>query len=606
MTQFPVYTEAAECQDCYKCIRKCPVKAIQVENSHASVIPGMCVSCGRCVLNCPSYAKRYRSDVERARLLVQSGKKVFASLAPSFAAEFAEWSPAQLVESLKRLGFFAVSETALGADFLSAQIARDIDAAFEGGGDAAGVAGTARKGAPLFISSACPSVVEYIKLYERRLAPYIMPHASPLLTHARFLRAQYGSDIGVVFIGPCIAKKREADLWNSDIDAALTFAELRAWLQKENAVDSAPRAAAKDAGGDDAAVDSAADFVPRRSAKGAFFPLEGGEILTWKAYAKHRIESMAVSGIDTIQDMLRDFAPESLDAPLFLELLACQGGCVNGPGTSGTLPGITRRVLLSAYAKNADNTLDGATLATAPPVGADYPLTGEPPAEYTEDQIRRMLHSVGKFSASDNLNCSSCGYETCRDFAIALLNNRAEKSQCASYMRNLATKKANGLIQAIPNGVVIADSRLSIVECNKQFAKLMGSEIEDLYVLMPGLEGADLRKITPLASHFEAALSPSSPDHVECDARCGKKIFHLTVFSIEKGEIVAGVLEDITQPQIRIDKTVSRAKEVIEKNIATVQKIAFLLGENAAETEAILDSIIESHTAHEEDAHDAQ
>ena len=188
---------------------------------------------------------------------------------------------------------------------------------------------------------------------------------------------------------------------------------------------------------------------------------------------------------------------------------------------------------------------------------------------------------------------------------MALLENRAEKSQCASYMRNLATKKANGLIQAIPSGVVITDKNLSIVECNRQFAKLMGSETEDIWAALPGLEGADLRKITSLASYFEAALALDTETHTEADVRVGRTIFHINVFSIEKGEIVAGVIEDITQPRNRIDKTVSRARQIIEQNVTTVQKIAFLLGENAAETEAILNSIIESYTVRDEESSDA-
>jgi iron only hydrogenase large subunit-like protein/PAS domain-containing protein len=583
MIQSPVYTEITECQDCYKCIRKCPVKAIRVENSHARVIPQMCVSCGRCVLSCPSFAKRYRNDVDLARHLAGSGKKVFVSLAPSFAAEFIDWTPAQLVAAFKRLGFYAVSETALGADFLSARIAEDLDTASRNRADGA---------ARLFISSACPTMVEYIKRYEKHLAPCVMPHASPLLTHARYLRARFGSDIGVAFVGPCIAKKREADIWSGEINVAITFAELREWFQKEHLTPQTVQPGEE-------------TFVPRRSAKGAFFPLDGGEILAWKAYAKYPVDSMAVSGLEAIQEMLKDFSPETLERPLFLELLACQGGCVNGPGVTGASPGIVRRVRLSAYAESADETLDAAALALSPPVEADFPVSPADAPEHTEEAIRAALRSVGKFDSADNLNCSSCGYESCRDFAAALLDSRAEKSQCASYMRNLATKKANGLIHAIPSGIVIIDRNLSIVECNQQFAKLMGSEIEDLYTLMPGLEGADLRKITPLAPHFEAALAPGSPGRIECDVRSGKKIFHLNVFSVEKGEIAAGVLEDITQPQIRIDKTVSRAREVIEKNVSTVQKIAFLLGENAAETEAILNSIIDSHTAREEDASDA-
>jgi iron only hydrogenase large subunit-like protein len=578
----PVYTELTECQDCYKCVRRCPVKAIQVEHSHARVIPDRCVFCGKCVISCPAHAKRCRNDVGAAKHLLETGGKVVVSLAPSFIAEFAEWTPETLIAALKKLGFDAVSETALGADFLSARIAGDLRAAAEPGAS----------GQRLFISSACPTAVEYIKRYMPRFASCVMPHASPLLTHARFLRAEYGSDTGVVFIGPCFSKKREADIWN-EISAAITFQELREWLQKEHISPQNVKA------GEDCR------FVPRRSAGGTFFPLDGGEIQAWSAYGNIPVASTAVSGMSAIEKALNNFSPETLMEPLFLEVLACSGGCVNGPGTTGAVSGLARRLCVSSYAQAADDTLDGPMLEKSPPVEADFPASPTEESAHTEAEIAAALRAVGKFTVHDRLNCSACGYDSCRDFAVALLENRAEKSQCASYMRNLATKKANGLIQAIPSGVVIADKNLSIVECNRQFAKLMGSETEDIWEVLPGLEGADLRKITSLASYFEAALALDTETHTEADVRAGRTIFHINVFVIEKGEIVAGVIEDITQPRNRIDKTVSRARQIIEQNVTTVQKIAFLLGENAAETEAILNSIIESYTVQDEESSDA-
>jgi PAS domain-containing protein len=305
---------------------------------------------------------------------------------------------------------------------------------------------------------------------------------------------------------------------------------------------------------------------------------------------------MAISGIDSIQEMLDGFAPESLSAPLFLELLSCSGGCTNGPGMTNAAPGVTRRARLTGYAQYADAVLDDATLSKTPFVAVEFPASHIPPNEHTEEEITDALRSVGKFTIHDRLNCSSCGYDSCRDFALALLAHRAEKSMCASYMRNLASKKANGLIRAIPNGIVIVNKHLAIVECNEQFAKQMGSDIEEMFEVKPGLEGADLRKITAMHSYFESALTPNSPEHIQSDVHEGKKIFHINVFAIEKGEIVAGVIEDITAPQVRIDKTVERARKIIDKNVSVVQQIAFLLGENAAETEAILNSIIESHT----------
>jgi PAS domain-containing protein len=410
------------------------------------------------------------------------------------------------------------------------------------------------------------------------------------------LRSRYGEDSAVVFIGPCIAKKHEADLYSGEIGAAINFRELSEWLEKEKITPQS------------VSVTADCVFEPRRSAKGAFFPVEGGEITAFSAYiaaaaaeAGQKINTVSASGIRAVQEAISGFDPEVLETPLFLELLACPDGCINGPGMTSTASGLTRHVLLQNYARTADNTLDPQTLEASPLIDADYPVSLLPQFSYTEKDIAGALRTVGKFSLADRLNCASCGYDTCRDFAIALLAGHAEKSMCASYMRKLANKTANGLIRAIPNGIVIVDKKLTIIECNEQFAKLLGNETEELFKIVPGLEGADLRKISPLALYFQSVIDSGGPDHIQSDVRDGKKIFHLTVFAVEKGETAAGVLADITAPRVRIDKTVERAREIIKKNVSVVQQIAFLLGENAAESEAILNSIIESYTEGEEE-----
>jgi len=588
----PVYTELAECHDCYKCIRKCPVKSIKVEKGQASILFDRCIYCGRCVMNCPAHAKHYRNDIDKVKLLLADGRKVAVSLAPTFVSEFTDWTPEELIAALKKLGFTIVSETALGADFLSARSARDL---------ASGASQRGASGKPplLMISSACPVIVDFVKLYNPRLAPYISPHASPLLTHARFLRSHYGMETAVVFIGPCYAKKHEADLYSAEIDAAITFEELREWLLKE-------RLTPQTISLSHSALAECA-FEPRRSAKGAFFPAEGGEITAFSAYIAEaaaeegtHIHTLSASGFHAVGDLLKGFDPAALEEPLFLELLACPGGCLNGPGMSGASQGVIRHVRLRDYVRSADNTLDGGALSLSPPVDAGYQLAPLPETIHTEQEITEALLRVGKYSLADRLNCASCGYDTCRDFASALLDGRAEKSMCASYMRELANKTANGLIKAIPSGVVIVDRDLKILDCNKQFARLMGNETEELFAMMPGLEGADLTKITPFPQYFQTIIDPAGPELAQTDVRDGSKIFHLTVFAVEKGIAAAGVVEDITAPRVRIETTVERARELIKKNVSTVQQIAFLLGENAAESEAILNSIIESYTVEEE------
>lgn len=568
--QNPIYTEKTQCQDCYKCIRECPVKAIRVENGHAMVVSDLCVLCGHCVTICPAEAKRVRDDKSRAKQLLKLKEKVIVSLAPSFAAEFSSFSSDQLISAIKKLGFYGVSETAIGADLVSAQIAEDFADADQ----------------KLYLSSACPVTVEYIKRYMSEFTPYITDMASPLLAHARYLRKIYGEDIGVVFIGPCIAKKREADIWKT-IDCAISFSDLKEWLIDSGiSIDTEPQ------------KDNSSSFIPFKAAKGTLYPVDGGMIASIKKYSKaDRIHFMSVTGLDEIKKALNGLVPENLGSPLFVELLSCPGGCINGPQTSLNEPTSLRRIHLLEYADNRQDTLS----EKRPEMTGTLPVKETEKKKHSDEEIRIGLRQVGKFEMKDELNCGSCGYNTCRSFTEAMLEARAEKTMCVSYMRFLAQKKANGLIRSIPSGVVICDSNLKIIECNENFARLMGADILTMFEAKPGMEGGDLEKITAMSRFFHDVMAVNGPDVVEHELREGKKIFFATVFSIEKGESACGVIQDVTTPQIQKDRVIKQTRRVINKNLAVVQKIAFLLGENAAETEATLNSIIESFSGNEGD-----
>lgn len=575
----PIYTEKTQCQDCYKCIRECPVKAIRVENGHATVIPELCVLCGHCVTICPAGAKKVREDLSRAKQLLKLKDKVILSLAPSFASEFPGISPEVLVSATQQLGFFGVSETAIGADLVSAQLAEDF---------------TNSKLQKLYISSACPSAVEYIKHYLSEYTPYITDRASPLLAHTRLLKNLYGKDIGIVFVGPCIAKKREADIWSLP-DCAIGFPDFKRWIESAGinlkAAKFTENGTTKDL--------TPKSFIPYRAGKGSLYPVDGGMIASVKKYAKlDKFDTISVAGITEIDKALRGLDLNSLETPLFMELLACPGGCINGPLTCAGEAKALKRIRLLDYARKTKDTLN----EKRPNMEGTLPVTITKQKEHTEEEIKLSLRQVGKTEPKDELNCGSCGYDTCRAFCSAMLDHRAEKTMCVSYMRTLAQRKANGLMQTIPSGVVICDSDLKIIECNENFARMMGADILSMYEAKPGMEGASLEKISSIYTIFQDVLAIDGPDVVEHEHREYKKVFQISVFSIEKGEIACGVLQDVTAPQIRRDRVVKQTKKVIEKNLAVVQKIAFLLGENAAETEVTLNSIIESFSLDEGEA----
>lgn len=560
----PIYTEAAKCQDCYKCLRQCPVKAIKIQDGHAKVISELCIMCGHCVQVCPVEAKKIRNDLERARLLIKTGKRVFASLAPSFVTEFGDIKPQKLAAAIKRLGFEGVSETALGAQEVSANVGKIVS-----------------QGKPdVYISSACPTIVDYIKKYRPEFAEKVTAMLSPVLAHCKLLRKTYGDDIAIVFIAPCIAKKGEADMYPEIMDISITFKDLRYWLEAEK-IEAAD-------------VAEEAEFVPQSAEEGALYPVDGGMIAGIKANCTvNDAQFMAFSGMNNIRKVLDELDIAKLNKPLFLELLACEGGCVNGPAVTGAAGSAMKRYDIINYSKYPQTNIPRVPRVD---IATEWKIEPVKRTEYTEAQIREALESVGKFRVDDELNCAGCGYDSCREFAKALLEGRAETSMCVSYMRQLAHKKAAALIKTMPSGVVIVDENLEIVECNKKFAELLGEDILNLYNELPGLEKALLEKVLPFANLFKQVLG-SGQNVIEKDLQLGKNILHITVFTIEPHRLVGGFLQDITAPAVHKQQIVNKAKEVIEKNLSTVQKIAYLLGENASESEVILNSIVGSFGA---------
>lgn len=558
----PIYTEKRECQDCYKCVRNCPVKAIKVEGSYASVIPELCILCGHCVEVCPNGAKRVRDDQPRARQLLTLKPRVLASLAPSFISEFPELRPGQLIQALKKLGFFGVSETALGAQEVSVQAAAAL---------------TADRGKVLF-SSACPTVVSFLQKHRPAQSRSLTRLLSPLLAHCKLLRREFGEDIGIVFIGPCIAKKLEAGQHPELLDVALTFEDLRRWLEQEKV---APAVLAETA--DD-------EFIPERSNAGAWYPVDGGMIAGMKSTCPViDCSFMAFSGIHAIEKAIDGLPEQPPAGGLFLELLACEGGCVNGPRAARRNGTVAKRCRVLAYGRPQGAE---ATPRSNLDIRSTFEVASAPAEKYPEAQLREALRQIGKHSRDDELNCGGCGYDTCRQFAEALIRQKAERSMCVTYMRKLALKKANALIQKMPSAVVIVNEALRVIEFNAAFASMFAKAGSNAAEIVP-LEGVMLSEVTPFASLFHSVLK-SGEDILDRDLRYQNTILHTTIFTIEKHCVVGGILQDVTKPAVRKAEVIRKAREVIQRSLETTQKIACLLGENAAESEITLNSIIES------------
>jgi|CZKF01.1.fsa_nt_gi iron only hydrogenase large subunit-like protein len=566
----PIYTQERECQDCHKCIRECPVKAIRVEDGYARVVPELCIMCGNCVLACPSSAKRVRDDLPVAKALLKSRHKVIASLAPSFVAQFSGVRSAQLIHALKKLGFFAVSETALGAQQVSAGIFSLM----------------CSKPKQIWISSACPVVVDFIGKYHPECQPHVFSVLSPLLTHCKMLRAQYGDDIATIFIGPCIAKKMEAEQHPELLDAVLTFEDLEHWLSEENIHL------------EEIAETPADHFEPEEAEEGALYPIDGGMVPDVAGDREvNRSQFMAFSGIANVEQALKGISEWKPEHNIFFELTACAGSCVNGPKAARTTSVARRRYDILHYAKSGSEHPRKLALGIA----GHYAASPIARNEYSEMQLQEVLRTVGKYSAEDELNCGGCGYDSCRDFAHALIAKNSERMMCATYTRKLAQKKANALLNKMPSAVVIVNEELKIIECNLNFVRLFSEDAEESATL----EGSALSAVIPFSYLFHRVLD-SDEDIVGHDIRYQRSILNTSIFTIEPHSVLCGIFQDITKPIFQKEQIIGRAREVIQKNLKTVQQIAYLLGENAADSEIILNSIVRSFSPEEIDDHQGE
>ena len=566
---YPVYTLNNECHDCYKCVRQCHVKAISIQQGHASVLPEKCIACGNCVQACPNNAKRVRNDIDKVKNLFRAQQEVYVSLAPSWSGIF-DYTPSKMIALLKKLGFKHVSETALGAQEVSIECAKLMKEKEKG----------------LFISSACPVVVDYIRLYNTKFLPCITPVASPALTHAKMLKEMYGNHIHIVFIGPCIAKKNESAHNPDLIDVALTFEELKFWLQDEFI------------SADEVDETGAEAFVPQNAYEGALYPIEGGMNETIKKGGmSDDVQFINVSSIENLEKTLKGLDPANVNKKIFIEALSCNGGCLAGPCASTKKPELLR--VSDALSKVKSRDIIPNEPATV--VEKQYVKKQIEHQNHSYEKISEALKKIGKYSEEDELNCGGCGYNTCRELACALLSGEAEPSMCVSYMRKIAMQKAAAMLRCMPSAIVMVDKDLRIVESNEAFMKMFCSDMYDIFSDRPeGLNGACIDRIVDFSDIFKETLKTERDIHKEHYA-VKNRLYDISAFSIEKNELAGAIITDVTQSEMGREKIAQKAHEVINKNIAIVQEIACLLGEHMVETELLLSTIAQDYDTSDED-----
>ena len=549
----PVWTRENECQDCYKCVRHCPVKAIRVTGGKAAVIPEACVACGACVKVCPARAKQIRNDIPRLRSLLASGARLYASVAPSFAGYFKGVSIERLAGALKKLGFEGVSETAHGAEAVSAEVARILRETDN----------------RVVISSACPAAVNLIRKYKSEWTEYISKAPSPVRAHCRLLKKRYGADVKVVFFGPCAAKKSEADEHPDELELAVVFPKLEDLFAEKKI---------------DPATEAESELALGPAAEGRFYSVEGGMNDTLRDGADD-VRYISVSSLGALRRILNVPVPQKSRRKIFIEALACGGGCVNGPA----MPEEGSRLSAILETDNASGLCASAARGIETSGGDEYRAEPVEPEEYPENLVKAALARTGKTAKSDELNCGACGYRTCREFAKALIEGKAEEAMCHTFLKQNFARKSNALIKYIPAALVIVDENLKVVECNRNFAQL--ADAAEVFDAVGGLDGAELQTLVPeIADLMKGAILHGS--EVEQYSRSIRnRIANVSVFPIATGQAAGAVIQDVTQNEFHRQEIAQKAREVIRRNVRTVQEVARLFGEHIAQSEIMLNEI---------------
>ncbi|MBS3769304.1 MAG: [Fe-Fe] hydrogenase large subunit C-terminal domain-containing protein [Bacteroidales bacterium] len=602
-----------KCDLSYSCVRECPVNAIEVKvnTDYARIIPERCIGCGHCVGVCPQDAIIYRDSKQRAKDLLQSDEPTVAIVAPSISGEFDDIADyRRFVQMIRQLGFDYVNEVTFGADLIALKYKELFDN-FKG---------------KYYITSNCPAVVSHVEKYHPELINNLAPLVSPSIATAKVVRKKYGDQINVVYLGPCIDSKEEAKRHSNDdgkIDAVLTFVELRELFDEYNIQESKMEYS---------------DFDPPIGYKGSLFPISNG-LFQAAGISEDLLTGTVINGSGKVNSInaINQFEEGINQIKHHFNLFFCEG-CLMGPGTSPGGKKYNRRSRVIDYANKRLETFDKKAWEEeiAQYINLDFSRGFQADDQRleapSEEKIQEVLKAIGKDNNQSNVGCSACGYPSCRDFAIAVSKGLAKTEMCLSYtLRNrneynkalrttneklAQTQKAlkeseqkarkekqaakeasetiNAMLQKLPSAVVIIDQNLKVVQSNKTFVDHLGDEAQAINEVIPGLIGADLKSLLPhnILTLFSHVLE-NQQNIVNRDIYLEEKLLNLSIFNIKKGKIVGAVLRDMYAPEIRKEQVIKRVTEVIDKNLEMVQKIGYLLGEGASETEQMLNSIIE-------------
>lgn len=545
----------SNCKNCYKCIRHCPVKSIRFSGNQAYIIGNECILCGQCFVVCPQNAKQITDETEKVKVLLQSGDPVIVSLAPSFIANYEGVGIGAMRAALKQLGFFDVEETAIGATIVKTAYEKMV----------------AEQTKDVIISSCCHSVNLLIQKHYPAMLPCLADVLSPMQAHCKDIKTRY-KNAKTVFIGPCVAKKDEAQYYEGLVDAVLTFDELTAWLKAEG-------------------VTLKAELDSDEHSRARFFPTTGGILKTMQLNHPD-YTYLAIDGVENCIAALKDIAGGKIHR-CFIEMSACVGSCVGGPVMEKfhRLP-VQDYMAVAHFAGKKDFEVTQPDRTALHKTFTVIERKLQPP---TEAEIEDILHKMGKLKPADELNCGSCGYNTCREKAVAIYQGKAEISMCLPYLKDKAESFSDNIVRNTPNGLILLNEKLEVQQINKAALKILNLRSPSV-VLGDGV----VRILDP--KPFMTVLQNGRNIH---DRRVYlaeyEKYVEQSIIYDKEYRLLICIMRDVTEEEnVRERKesisrqTVEIADKVVDKQMRIVQEIASLLGETAAETKIALSKLKES------------
>ena len=546
----------SNCKNCHKCIRHCPVKAIRFSGNQAHIIGNECILCGHCFVVCPQDAKEIVDGTEKARVLLQSGTPVVVSLAPSFIANYEGVGIESMRRALKKLGFFDVEETAVGATIVKTEYERMLR----------------DEQRDIIIASCCHSVNLLIQKYFPSALEYLADVLSPMQAHCADIKKRY-PNAKTVFIGPCVAKKDEAEYYEGLVDAVLTFEELTNWLKAEGVE-----------------LDREVDNTPESRAR--FFPTTGGVLKTMAQNAPG-YTYLALDGVENCIAALKEIESGKIHK-CFIEMSACVGSCIGGPVMEKYHRSSPVRdyVTIAGYAGEKDFAVDQPAPMS---LKKNFTMIEHKLAQPSETEIMSVLRQMGKFKPADELNCGTCGYNSCREKAIAIIQGKAESSMCLPNLLDKAESFSDTIVRNTPYGLIVLNENLEVQQINRAARKIMNIRASS------DVLGEPVIRILDPAVFAQVKGSGRTVRDQRVYLAEYKKYVEQTVVYDPDSHLLVGIMRDITDDEAEREKksrinrqTVEVADTVVEKQMRIVQEIASLLGETAAETKIALTKLKES------------